>query len=458
MKTIMRPRRVLIIDDEENMLHMLKTILSKEGYEIELARDGREGLIKVVSSKFDMVLCDLRMPEMDGMAFLDGLNEKQIDQTIIMMSAYGTVDSALEAMKRGAYDYISKPFKPDEIILTLKKAEERENLREENTYLKNKIETESGLDAIVSENNTMLGIFEIIRKISGYNTSVLITGESGTGKELIARAIHQNSNRNNHHFVAINCGAIPENLLETELFGHIKGAFTDACNNKKGLFEEANKGTLLLDEIAELPLALQVKLLRVLQEGEMRKIGDTRQIKLDVRIIAATAKDLVEQVKKGAFREDLFYRLNVIQIDLPPLRERREDIPLLIMTFIKRYNRKHSRMVKGISPSALQVLVENDWPGNIRELENVVERAVVLTEKNKIEVSGLPVDIGTRDVSAVQQKSSNEYSLKKMSRIMEEQLIKKALDKTRGNRTHAARLLEISHPALLSKMKGFGIQ
>ena len=454
----MRPRRVLIIDDEENMLHMLKTILSKEGYEIELARDGREGLIKVVSSKFDMVLCDLRMPEMDGMAFLDGLNEKQIDQTIIMMSAYGTVDSALEAMKRGAYDYISKPFKPDEIILTLKKAEERENLREENTYLKNKIETESGLDAIVSENNTMLSIFETIRKISGYNASVLITGESGTGKELIARAIHQNSNRNNHHFVAINCGAIPENLLETELFGHIKGAFTDACNNKKGLFEEANKGTLLLDEIAELPLALQVKLLRVLQEGEMRKIGDTRQIKLDVRIIAATAKDLVEQVKKGAFREDLFYRLNVIQIDLPPLRERREDIPLLIMTFIKRYNRKHSRMVKGISPSALQVLVENDWPGNIRELENVVERAVVLTEKNKIEVSGLPVDIGTRDVSAVQQKSSNEYSLKKMSRIMEEQLIKKALDKTRGNRTHAARLLEISHPALLSKMKGFGIQ
>ena len=458
MKTIMRPRRVLIIDDEENMLHMLKTILSKEGYEIELARDGREGLIKVVSSKFDMVLCDLRMPEMDGMAFLDGLNEKQIDQTIIMMSAYGTVDSALEAMKRGAYDYISKPFKPDEIILTLKKAEERENLREENTYLKNKIETESGLDAIVSENNTMLCIFETIRKISGYNASVLITGESGTGKELIARAIHQNSNRNNHHFVAINCGAIPENLLETELFGHIKGAFTDACNNKKGLFEEANKGTLLLDEIAELPLALQVKLLRVLQEGEMRKIGDTRQIKLDVRIIAATAKDLVEQVKKGAFREDLFYRLNVIQIDLPPLKERREDIPLLIMTFIKRYNRKHSRMVKGISPSALQVLVENDWPGNIRELENVVERAVVLTEKNKIEVSGLPVDIGTRDLSAVQQKSSNEYSLKKMSRIMEEQLIKKALDKTRGNRTHAARLLEISHPALLSKMKGFGIQ
>jgi len=458
LKMIMRPKRVLIIDDEENMLHMLKTILGKEGYDIELARDGREGLIKVVSSKFDMVLCDLRMPEMDGMQFLNGLNEKQIDQTVIMMSAYGTVDSALEAMKRGAYDYISKPFKPDEIILTLKKAEEREHLREENSFLKNKISKESGLEAIVTQSNTMLRIFETIRQISGYNTSVLITGESGTGKELVARAIHQNSTRCSNHFVAVNCGAIPENLLESELFGHIKGAFTDACNNKKGLFEVAHQGTLLLDEIAELPLTLQVKLLRVLQEGEMRKIGDTQQIKLDVRIIAATAKDLVEQVKKGAFREDLFYRLNVIQIDLPPLRERREDIPLLIMSFIKRYNRKHHRMVKGITPSALQVLVENDWPGNIRELENVVERAVVLTEKNKIEVSGLPVDMGRREAGIAKQESRNEYSLKKMSRIMEEQLIKKALDKTRGNRTHAARLLEISHPALLSKMKGFGIQ
>ena len=373
MKRIMRPKRLLIIDDEENMLHMLKTILSKEGYEIEIARDGREGLIKVVTSKFDMVLCDLRMPEMDGMAFLNGLKEKQIDQTIIMMSAYGTVDSALEAMKRGAYDYISKPFKPDEIILTLKKAEERENLREENNFLRNKIKTESGLESIVTQNNTMLPYLRPSGKYPVTTLQCLITGESGTGKELIAKAIHQNSNRSNKPFVAINCGAIPENLLESELFGHIKGAFTDACNNKKGLFEVAHEGTVLLDEIAELPLTLQVKLLRVLQEGEMRKIGDTRQIKLDVRIIAATAKDLVEEVKKNVFREDLFYRLNVIQINLPPLRERREDIPLLIKFFIKRYNKKHHRMVKGIAPPALQVLVENDWPGNIRELENVIE-------------------------------------------------------------------------------------
>ena len=451
-------RRVLIIDDQENMLHMLKTLLSKEGYDIELACNGREGLIKVVSGEFDIVLCDLRMPEMDGLAFLNALKEKKIDQTIIMMSAYGTNDIALEAMKQGAYDYISKPFKPDEIILTLKKAEEREHLREENVLLKKEIKREFALENIITQNNSMLNIFETIRKISGYNTSVLITGESGTGKELIARAIHHNSNRSSKPFVAINCGAIPGNLLESELFGHMKGAFTDACNNKKGLFEEAHGGTLLLDEIAELPVTLQVKLLRVLQEGELRKIGDTRQIKVDVRIIAATAKNLVDEVKKHAFREDLFYRLNVIQINLPPLRERREDIPLLINTFVKRFNKKHNLMVKGITPSASQVLIENDWPGNVRELENAIERAVVLAEKNRIDVSSLPVEIRKEVGGNNQEEIHNGYSLKRMSRIMEEQLIRKALDKTQGNRTHAARLLEISHPALLSKMKGFGIQ
>lgn len=454
----METKRVLIIDDEENMLHMLKTILSKESYEIELARNGREGLVKVASRRFDIVLCDLRMPEMDGMAFLDGLKEQKSDQTIIMMSAYGTIDTALEAMKKGAYDYISKPFKPDEIILTLKKAEERENLKEENSFLKSKIKNKLSLEPIVTQNDTMLRIFETIRKISGYNTSVLITGESGTGKELVARAIHQNSNRATNSFVAINCGAIPENLLESELFGHLKGAFTDAYTNKKGLFEEAHEGTIFLDEIAELPINLQVKLLRVLQDGEMRKIGDTRQIKLDVRIIAATAKDLVAQVKKDRFREDLFYRLNVIQISIPPLRERRDDIPLLIKYFIERYNEKHRLKVQGISPTALQRLLENEWPGNVRELENVIERAVVLAGKNKIELSSLPVEIGGKESGVSDGASCNGYSLKKMSRIMEEQLIKKALAKTRGNRTHAAKLLEISHPALLSKMKTFGIQ
>jgi two-component system response regulator AtoC len=454
----MGTKRVLIIDDEENMLHMLKTILSKEGYEIELARNGREGLVKVASSKFDIVLCDLRMPEMDGMDFLEGLKDKNFEKTIIMMSAYGTIDNALEAMKKGAYDYISKPFKPDEIILTLKKAEERECLKEENSFLKRKIKNDTSLETIVSQNDSMLSIFATIRKISGYNTSVLITGESGTGKELVARAIHQNSNRASKSFVAINCGAIPENLLESELFGHLKGAFTDAYTTKKGLFEEAQEGTIFLDEIADLPMNLQVKLLRVLQDGEMRKIGDTRQIKLDVRIIAATAKDLVREVNKNRFREDLFYRLNVIHINIPPLRERRDDIPLLIKYFIERYNKKHRLNVKGINPAALQLLLENDWPGNVRELENVVERAVVLAGEQKIKLAALPVEMGGGESGANDGGGRNEFSLKKMSRIMEEQLIKKALTKTQGNRTHAAKLLEISHPALLSKMKTFGIQ
>jgi two-component system response regulator AtoC len=361
-------------------------------------------------------------------------------------------------MKCGAYDYISKPFKPDEIILTLKKAEERERLREENISLKKEIRKEFSLENIITKNGKMKQIFETIDKIADYATSVLITGESGTGKELVAKAIHYNGNRQSKPFIAINCGAIPENLLESELFGHIKGAFTDACNNKKGLFEEAQGGTILLDEIGELPSTLQVKLLRVLQESEVRKIGDHKEVKLDVRIIAATAKNLAQEVRKGTFREDLFYRLNVIEIKLPPLRERREDIPLLISHFIARYNKKHHRTVKGIAPDALQAVLEYDWKGNIRELENAIERSVILSEKNRIERSSLPSQV--REISGGNEEGEarDEYSLKKLSRILEEQMIRKALDRTKGNRTHAAKLLEISHPALLSKMKGFGIQ
>jgi len=304
----------------------------------------------------------------------------------------------------------------------------------------------------------MKQIFETIDKIADYATSVLITGESGTGKELVAKAIHYNGNRQSKPFIAINCGAIPENLLESELFGHIKGAFTDACTNKKGLFEEAQGGTILLDEIGELPATLQVKLLRVLQESEVRKIGDHKEIKLDVRIIAATAKNLAQEVRKGTFREDFFYRLNVIEIKLPPLRERREDIPLLINHFIARYNKKHHRTVKGIAPAALQRVLEYEWKGNIRELENAIERSVILSEKSRIEESALPALVREGGSGNKEGAARDEYSLKKLSRIMEEQMIRKALERTNGNRTHAARLLEISHPALLSKMKGFGIQ
>lgn len=452
----MPSNKILILDDEDNMLHMLKTILTKEGYEIATATNGVEGLKKMESNSFDTILCDLRMPEMDGLSFLKAMKEKTFPSTIIMMSAYGTIDLAIEAMKLGAYDYISKPFKPDEIILTLKKAEEREKLRKENILLKKEIKKEFGFENIITKNDMMFQIFETIRKIADYNTSVLITGESGTGKELVAKAIHYHGIRSSKPFIALNCGAIPENLLESELFGYVKGAFTDAYQNKKGLFEEANGGTLLLDEIGELPSTLQVKLLRTLQDGEVRKLGDTKQIKLDVRIIAATAKHLAQEVRNENFREDLFYRLNVIQISLPPLRERREDIPLLANHFINRYNEKHHLKVKSISSAALNLLLEHDWQGNIRELENAIERAVILSEGSRIEISTLPSDI-KKSKSDDEEINSDEYSIKKMQRIMEEQLIRKALNKTKGNRTHAAKLLEISHPALLSKMKVFGI-
>jgi two-component system response regulator AtoC len=454
----MSSKRILIIDDEENMLHMLKTILSKEGYEIITAGNGIEGLEKIETNLFDTILCDLRMPEMDGLSFLKTVKVKNTDSTIIMMSAYGTIDLAVEAMKQGAYDYISKPFKPDEIILTLKKAEERERLRKENILLKKEIKKEFGFENIITKNDKMLQIFETIHKISDYDTSVLIIGESGTGKELVAKAIHYDSKRSGKPFIAINCGAIPENLLESELFGYVKGAFTDANQNKKGLFEEADGGTILLDEIGELPSNLQVKLLRALQEGEVRKVGDTKQIKLDVRIIAATSKNLGQEVRKDSFREDLFYRLNVIQIDLPPLRERREDIPLLINHFINRYNGKHHLKAKNISSAALNILVEYDWQGNIRELENAIERAVILSEGSLIEVSALPPDIRKLKAPGEKEMVNDEYSIKRIHLIMEEQLIKKALDKTKGNRTQAAKLLEISHPSLLSKMKEFSIR
>ena len=325
----MIPKRILIIDDEENFRHMLSVILIKEGYEVETASNGEEGLQRMAVFPFDQILCDIRMPRMDGSDFLREIQKTGTEATIIMMSAYGTVDIAIEAMKLGAYDYISKPFKPDEIILTLRKAEEREQLRRENQLLRREVAKEYSFENIVSKNEKMQKLFDVIRKVAQYKSTVLIMGESGTGKELVARALHYNSDRSQNPFIPVNCGAIPENLLESELFGHVKGAFTDAIRTKKGLFEEADGGTLFLDEIGELPAQLQVKLLRVLQDGEIRRIGESKSIKIDVRIVAATVKDLSKEVNEGRFREDLFYRLNVLPIHIPPLRERKEDIPLL---------------------------------------------------------------------------------------------------------------------------------
>ncbi len=454
----MIPKRLLIVDDEENFRHMLSVILIKEGYEVETASNGDEALQKLIASPFDQVLCDIRMPRMDGLEFLREIKKTTVETTIIMMSAYGTVDIAIEAMKLGAYDYISKPFKPDEIILTLRKAEEREQLRRENQLLRKEIAREYSFENIVSKNEKMQKIFDVITKVAQYRSTVLITGESGTGKELVARALHYNSERSQHPFVPVNCGAIPDNLLESELFGHVKGAFTDAIRTKKGLFEEAEGGTVFLDEIGELPGQLQVKLLRVLQDGEIRRIGESKSIQIDVRTVAATIRDLQKEVNEGRFREDLFYRLNVLPIHIPPLRERKEDIPLLIQHFIGKYNQILSKNVVDIDHNALETLMNYKWYGNVRELENTIERAIVLADGNSIQLENLPIEIQNFK-EAVQTESvpPEEYSIKKASKSLEANLIIRALKKTKGNHSQAARLLEISHRALLYKIKEYGI-
>jgi len=451
-------KKVLIVDDESGMRHMLSVLLEREGYDIETAENGQEGLNKIKSEDYDLVLCDIRMPEMDGLSFLERAKSVSRNVPVIMMSAFGNVDTAIEAMKKGAYDYVSKPFKADEILLRLQRLTKQESLVHENENLKRVLHQQTSFNNIVARSPKMLDIFDTIRKISEYKTTVLITGESGSGKELIAQAIHFNSPRANKPFVAINCSAIPETLLESELFGYMKGSFTGANKDKKGLFEEASGGTLFLDEVGDLPVPLQVKLLRAIQEEEIRRVGSSTTIKVDVRLITATLKNLGEEIKKGTFREDLYYRLNVLPIHLPPLRERKEDIPLLAEHFIKRFNTEMGKNVETISPECLQALGDYSWPGNVRELENMVERALVLENSKILNFESLPDVIRNQEVNPAIKAAANELSIKKMMAIMEQELIKKALEKTNGNRTWAAKLLEISHRALLYKIKRYGLE
>jgi two-component system response regulator AtoC len=453
-------KRLLIIDDEENMRHMLSKVLGKTGYTVETASNGYEGLEMIQNADFEFILCDIKMPNMSGMDFLKSARDKIRTTTVIMMSAYGTIDTAIEAMKLGAYDYISKPFKTDEVYLTLKKAEERESLRQENRLLKERIKEIEGnvnFGNLVAKSEAMHSMFRIAVKAAQFKTTVLILGDSGTGKELIARAIHFEGDRSNMPLVPVNCGGIPATLLESELFGYKKGAFTGADKDKKGLFQEADGGTIFLDEIGELPLDLQVKLLRVLQENEVRMIGDSKSMKIDVRVIAATAKDLEQEVKKGAFREDLFYRLNVLSIKIPALRDRAEDIPLLCDHFIERFNNRLNKKIKGIAPAAMSHLLEYSWPGNVRELENMIERALVLAEDSLLQPDHFPPELGRKFGGDQMGKLFDGHSLKAAQKVMEKRLITKALKKTGGNRTQAARLLEISHPSLLSKIKTYHI-
>jgi two-component system response regulator AtoC len=451
-------RRVLVVDDEENLRLVVRTFLKRDGYEVEVAASGEEALALVETFGPDVILTDVKMPKMGGLDLLATLKAKGIDATVIVMSAYGNVDLALEAMKAGAYDYIQKPFKAEEVLLTLHKAEERESLRRENRALRQEIRRENLFENILAKSPQMQAIFKTITKIAEYKTTALITGESGVGKELVARALHHKSSRRGGPFLAVNCGAIPEPLLESELFGYRRGAFTDAVVDRAGLFEQANGGTLLLDEVGELPLSLQVKLLRVLQEETIRRLGDNKDLKIDVRILAATHRDLAAETKAGRFREDLYYRINVLPIHIPPLRERREDIPILLDHFLARNNARFNTQIRGIDTEARRLLLEYAWPGNVREMENTIERAMVLTERDTLCADDLPERVREARDPVQMHLTSGELSIKKTARIIEEILIRRALTKTKGNRTRAAEVLEISHRALLYKIKDYHIE
>jgi two-component system response regulator AtoC len=460
MKEEQEIKRLLVIDDEENMRHMLTVLADSAGYLTKAAADGLQAMDILAEEDFDFILCDVKMPNMDGMEFLKASAERRGGATVIMMSAYGNIDLALEAMKYGAYDFISKPFKADEVTMTLRKAEERESLRRENIRLRDQLRhlgKGSSFAGMIGESRAMQQVFDLASKVAKYSTTVMITGESGTGKELIARGIHFASPRIDQPLVPVNCGGIPETLLESELFGHVKGAFTGADRNHKGLFEEADGGTIFLDEVGELPVTLQVKILRVLQENEIRPVGSTETRKIDVRVIAATSRDLEEEIANGLFREDLFYRLNVMPIHLPPLREHPEDVPALCRFFIDRFNEKLGMAIEGVAPAAMAGLMALHWPGNVRELENIIERAMVLSNGVVLGPEDLPSegDQGGKGVVCLNEQTG--FSLKKAKRIWEKNLITRALDATGGNRSRAAELLELSFPSLLNKIKDYDI-
>ena len=451
------PFKVLVVDDEEEFGRMLSLALAREGYHTRAVTRAREALDALKEERFDFVVSDIRMPGMDGLELLTHIQKESPGTTVIMTTAYGTYDIAIEAMQRGAYDYVSKPFKPEEMLLTIRKAEERERLTRENQRLRAQLRETAGLGAIVGRSRPLQVTIDLVRRIAPLSSTVLVTGESGTGKELVARALHELSGRTGP-FVAINCAAIPETLLESELFGHTRGAFTDAVRAKRGLFEEASGGTIFLDEIGEMPLGLQAKLLRVLEEGAVRRIGDTKPVPVDARIVAATARDLSAGAREGKFREDLFFRLNVFPIRVPTLRERRDDIPLLVETFAARAAERSGRPHRAVSPSALKTLLAHEWPGNIRELENAVERAVILSDDGVLKASDLPESVrGGEPASGPDLAADADLSLKHAEAALERRYIAAALRRTGGNRTKAADLLEISHRALLYKIKEYGL-
>ncbi len=457
----MKPR-ILIVDDEESIREFLEIMLKKEGYEVSTAEDGAKAKDLLSKKSIDMIISDLQMPNMNGIELLKHVKEFYPDTVFMMITAFGSTENAVEAMKMGAYDYLTKPFKLDEVRLNIQNALKHKNLEVENKILKKELVKENSFQNLIGNSEPMHRIFELIKRVSQTPTNILVTGESGTGKEVVAKAIHYNGLLKDKNFVTINCGAIPENLMESELFGHKKGSFTGAIVDKPGLFEVADGGTLFLDEVGELPLSLQVKLLRAIQERVIRRVGSTEDIKVDVRIIAATNRDLDQMVKDATFRQDLFFRLNVINIKTPSLRERREDVPVLANFFLKKFNERLNKQIAAISQEAMEVLKKYDYPGNVRELENIIERTVALEGGATILPESLPPFVMTP--SGRKMASSHEIEitedgiqLEKVLEQIEKELLIKALHACNGVKKKAARMLNVTFRSMRYKVEKYNL-
>jgi two-component system response regulator HydG len=447
--------KILIVDDEPAHRQMIRAVLDAEGYAIDEAADGKEAVNCVRKRFYDLILMDIRMSKMSGTEALKEIKLINPGIAVIIMTAYASVSTAVEALKSGAYDYLTKPLDIDELKILVAKALHHQKLEEENINLKQILSSSFNFSSIIGRSSAMVKLLETVALVSPSEATVLITGESGTGKELIANAVHQNSPRKDQPFIKVNCAALPETLLESELFGHEKGAFTGALNRRQGRFQLAHRSSIFLDEISEMSQATQAKILRVLQEREFEPVGGTQTIRVDVRIIAATNKNLEEEIRSGRFREDLYYRLKVVTVESPPLRARREDIPLLAEFFLKRYAEKNRRLIKGFSPRAMDILIRHDWPGNVRELENLIERGVILVRGEIITPKELPEDLIPKDLMA--STSSTDVIPGRTLKEVEKEMILRTLDDAGWNRTHAAEILGISRRTLQLKLKEYGI-
>ncbi len=450
--------RILVVDDERSMQEFLEICFRRDGYDVATAGTVDEALAQLDADDFDVVISDLQMPDRTGLDLLHAVREVSPETVVILVTAFATTETAIAAMKEGAYDYVTKPFQVDEIRLVVEKALEKKLLSRENRRLRSELQSQLRLRELIGTSSAMHRVYELVGQVAETKTNVLISGESGTGKELVARAIHARSDRRDRPFVAINCGAIPENLLESELFGHVKGAFTGAVSGKEGLFETADGGTLLLDEIGELSPALQVKLLRVIQDRTIRRVGGTSDRRVDVRILAATNRRLEDEVAAGRFREDLYYRLNVIQISLPPLRDRLEDVPLLVQHFVEKYARELGRPIRDVSPEALAPLLTYPYPGNVRELENVIERAVALSRDGSIGVDALPPQVlRPPEAASAARIPSGGVDLETLVNDYERGLLLEALQRAGGVKKRAAQLLGVSFRSFRYRLEKLGL-